>query len=78
MGLSIVFYFSDGKEETVNMCYSSFSTRVMRLEDMEKYGFSDWEGSYVGEALDFLVDRLVASRYLSEKYDPMPILAEFM
>lgn len=78
MVLLIVFYFSDGEEEVVTMRYSSFSTTVMSLDDMEKYGFSDWEGSYVGEALDFLVDRLVASEYLREKYDPMPIRAVFM
>ena len=77
MGLGIVFYFADGKKDEVNMCYSSFSNRVMGLDDMIKWGFTDHDGHYVGEALNFLVNRLVASNYLPEKYDPMPILAIF-
>ena len=77
MGLAIVFYFADGKEDTVYMRYSSFTTRVMKLEDMRKWGFTDHDGSYAGEALNFLVNRLVASNFLPEKYNPMPILAIF-
>ena len=77
MALGIVFYFANGKREEVNMCYSSFSETVMCLDDMKKYGFTDYDGHYVGEALNFLVNRLVASNYLQEKYDPMPILAVF-
>ena len=77
MGLAIVFYFANGKEETVYMRYSSFNNRVMGLDDQIKWGFTDYDGYYVREALNFLVDRLVASNYLQEKYDPMPILAVF-
>ena len=78
MGLAIVFHFADGKEDEVNMCYSSFRRKVMSLSDMKKWGFSDCDGQYEGEALDFLVNCLVASNYLRKKYDPMPILAVFL
>ena len=78
MGLSIYFYFKNKDEcDVVNMRYSSFSNRVMHVEDMVKWGFTDHDGHYTGAALEFLVDRLVASGYLQEKYDPMPIIAVF-
>lgn len=77
MGLSICFYFKEGKDDTVNMCYSSFSEKVMDLEEMIKWGFTDHDGQYTGPALEFLIDRLVAAGYLKEKYDPMPIKAVF-
>lgn len=77
MGLSIYFYFNTDKSDVVNMRYSSFSNKVMNLEEMVKWGFTDHDGHYTGAALDFLVDRLVASGYLQEKYDPMPIIAVF-
>jgi hypothetical protein len=77
MGLGIVFYFQDGKRESVCMCYSSFSTRVMDLDDMIRWGFTDHDGEYTGAALEFLVERLVASGYLEKKYDPMPTVAVF-
>lgn len=77
MGLSICFYFEKDKNDTVNMCYSSFSKYVMNLEEMIKWGFTDHDGVYTGAALEFLVNRLVAAGYLQEKYDPMPISAEF-
>ena len=77
MGLTIVFYFADGKEDKVNMRYSAFSNTVMGLDDMIMWGFTDHDGQYAGEALNFLVNRLVASNYLQKKYDPMPILAIF-
>jgi len=77
MGLDIKFYFADGKEDEIHMRYSSFSNRVMGLDDMIKWGFTDHDGHYRREALNFLVDRLVASGYLEKKYDPMPVLAIF-
>ena len=77
MGLSICFYFKEDRDDTVNMCYSSFSEKVMNLEEMIKWGFTDYDGQYTGSALEFLVDRLVAAGYLQEKYDPMPIIAVF-
>lgn len=77
MGLSIHFYFEGGKQDYLSMCYSSFSTKVMDLEDMIRWGFTDHDGHYTGAALEFLVNRLVASGYLKKKYDPMPIIAVF-
>jgi len=77
MGLCIVFYFADGTKDYVSMRYSSFSNRVMDYDDMLEWGFSDNEGHYMGEALNFLVERLAASDYLEEKYDPMPLIAIF-
>lgn len=78
MGLSIYFYFEDGKQDSLHMCYSSFSNRVMDLEDMIRWGFTDHDGHYTGAALEFLVNRLVASGYLKQKFDPMPMIAVFM
>jgi hypothetical protein len=43
------------------MCYSSFSKKVMELEDMIKWGFTDHDDHYTGDALKFLVVRLIAS-----------------
>ena len=77
MGLCIDFYFADGRKDYVSMCYSSFSNTVMDPDDMLEWGFSDWEGQYMGEALNFLVERLVASGYLEKKFDPMPLIAVF-
>ena len=77
MGLSICFYFEKDKSDTVSMCYSSFSKYIMNLEEMIKWGFTDHDGVYTGAALEFLVNRLVAAGYLQERYDPMPISAEF-
>jgi hypothetical protein len=77
MGLSIYFYFEDGKVDNVSMSYSSFSGEVMDLDTMIQWGFTDHDGHYTGAALEFLVNRLVASEYLEKKYDPMPIIAIF-
>jgi len=77
MGLAIVFKFADGTSEDVCMCYSSFSRKVMTIDDMIKWDFNDCEGTYSGPALEFLIDRLIASGYLFKKYDPMPIKATF-
>lgn len=77
MGLSIYFYFEEDKSDVVSMRYSSFSNKVMDLDEMVKWGFTDHDGHYTGSALEFLVDRLVAAGYLQEKYNPMPIIAVF-
>jgi len=67
MGLCIELHFADGTIEDVHMCYSSFSGRVMTLEDMEEYGFTDHDGEYTGRALEFLIERLEESGYLAKK-----------
>jgi len=75
MGLCIDFYFADGTKDYVSMRYMDFW--VMDYDEMLEWGFSDYEGQYMGEALNFLVERLVASGYLEEKFDPMPLIAIF-
>jgi len=60
MGLDIEFHFNDGSTYNVHMCYSSFSRRVMSLEDMISWGFTDHDGCYTGNRLDFLISRLVS------------------
>jgi len=61
----------------VNMCYSNFSRRIMHLSEMIKWGFTDHDGCYEGEKLEFLINRLVLSGYLEKKPNPMPIKAIF-
>lgn len=77
MGLGIIFYFEDGTEKYVSMCYSSFSRYVMTYEDMVEWHFTDHDGTYTGAALDFLIERLVISEYLEKPFNPKPFKAIF-
>jgi hypothetical protein len=77
MGLDIVFYFEDGSTTNIHMCYSNFSRRVMSLEDMIKWNFTDHDGTYTELKLAFLIYRLVQSGYLKECYNPKPYKAVF-
>jgi hypothetical protein len=77
MGLDIVFVNKDGTTFNVHMCYSSFGDRVMSLDDMINWGFTDDSGRYSGKQLEFLINRLVKSEYLEKRPNPMPIKAVF-
>lgn len=77
MGLDIEFHFSNGQVYNVHMRYSSFSNRVMSIQDMIKWGFTDHNGCYIEGQLDFLLNCLTRSSYLKKPFDPRPFKAEF-
>jgi len=77
MGLHIEFHFDNGRIHNVHMCYSNFSNRVMRIQDMVEWGFTDHDGDYTEGRLDFLIDCLVRSGYLKKPFDLRPLIAKF-
>ena len=77
MGLGIDFIFADGSTYHIGMCYSSFHMRVMTLDEMTEYDFTDHDGVYTGKQLDFLIHCLLRSGYLDKDFSTRPIRAEF-
>jgi len=77
MGLDIEFHFDNGRIHKVHMCYSNFSNKVMSIQDMIKWGFTDHDGNYIEGQLDFLIDCLIRSRYLKKSFDFRPFIAKF-
>lgn len=77
MGLCIELHFENKTTIDVNMCYSSFNKKVMSLNEMIKWNFTDHSGCYEGKALRFLIQQLVKSDYLKKTPKLRPVKAIF-
>jgi len=69
-GLWIDFYFADGTKDYVSMSYYSFSNDVMELDDMVKWGFTDYDGHYMGEALIVLCHHTISISSVNHVFEP--------